>query len=97
MLPGESGLRAHPPNSQELCVSNPGCRRRLGARGGGWKPGLIFAQIVTLYLTPVFYTCMDSSQTWVGPGRHKESGAERLALGREPLLAPHTKRIEQSA
>lgn len=35
--------------------------------------GLIFAQIVTLYLTPVFYTYMDSLQTWLSRGRRKES------------------------
>jgi len=58
--------------------------------------GLIFAQIVTQYLTPVFCTYMDSLQTWLGRGRHKESGRARLALSHEPLLAPHAQRIEQN-
>ncbi len=37
-------------------------RRPLGLAVVG---GLIFSQIVTLYLTPVFYTYMDEFQTWV--------------------------------
>jgi HAE1 family hydrophobic/amphiphilic exporter-1 len=44
-------------------------RRPLGLSVVG---GLIFAQIVTLYLTPVFYTYMDSFQAWLSRGRHKE-------------------------
>ena len=64
--------------------------------GTAYVRGLIFAQIVTLYLTPVFYTCMDSFQTLLSRGRHKESGRERRALSHEPLLAPHAKGIEQN-
>jgi len=37
-------------------------RRPLGLAVCG---GLIFSQMVTLYLTPVFYTYMDSLQTWL--------------------------------
>jgi len=37
-------------------------RRTLGLAVVG---GLIFSQLVTLYLTPVFYTYMDSLQTWL--------------------------------
>ena len=36
-------------------------RRPLGLAVVG---GLVFSQLVTLYLTPVFYTYMDSFQTW---------------------------------
>ena len=68
-------------------------RRPLGLSVVG---GLIFAQVVTLYLTPVFYTYMDSFQTLLSRGRHKESSRERLALSHEPLLAPHAKGIEQN-
>src|SRR5438067_26224 len=67
-------------------------RRPLGLSVVG---GLIFAQIVTLYLTPVFYTYMDSFQAWLSRARRKESGGERLALSHEPWLAPHAKRIEE--
>lgn len=68
-------------------------RRPLGLSVVG---GLIFAQIVTLYLTPVVYTYMDSFQTWLGRRRHKASGRELLALGHEPLLAQQAKRVEQN-
>jgi hydrophobic/amphiphilic exporter-1 (mainly G- bacteria), HAE1 family len=37
-------------------------RRPLGLAVVG---GLVFSQLVTLYLTPVFYTYMDSFQTWI--------------------------------
>jgi hydrophobic/amphiphilic exporter-1 (mainly G- bacteria), HAE1 family len=37
-------------------------RRPLGLAVVG---GLVFSQLVTLYLTPVFYTYMDSFQTWM--------------------------------
>ena len=33
--------------------------------------GLLFSQLVTLYLTPVFYTYMASMQAWVGRKRKK--------------------------
>ena len=36
-------------------------RRPLGLVVVG---GLVFSQLVTLYLTPVFYTYMDRFQTW---------------------------------
>ena len=71
-------------------------RRPLGACVVG---GLIFAQIVTLYLTPVFYTYMDSFQGWLG-----RSGRKRLREAQEglqqlherPVLAPHAKRIAEN-
>lgn len=37
-------------------------RRPLGVAVCG---GLIFSQLVTLYLTPVFYTYMDIFQSWL--------------------------------
>lgn len=53
----------------------------LGAGGDARQPlglvvagGLIISQMVTLYLTPVFYTYMDQLQTWlVGHPEEKES------------------------
>jgi len=38
-------------------------RRPLGVAVVG---GLAFSQIVTLYVTPVFYTYLDDLQTWLG-------------------------------
>jgi HAE1 family hydrophobic/amphiphilic exporter-1 len=55
-------------------------RRPLGLSVVG---GLIFAQIVTLYLTPVFYTYMDSFQTWLS---RRKPGTE---LTEENLAVSH--------
>jgi HAE1 family hydrophobic/amphiphilic exporter-1 len=68
-------------------------RRPLGLCVVG---GLIFAQIVTLYLTPVFYTYMDSLQTWLGRGRRKESEVPQVALARSPLLTPQSNRTAEN-
>ncbi len=54
-------------------------RRPLGLCVVG---GLIFAQFVTLYLTPVFYTYMDAFLKW----RRKVPSAAQA--GEEPVLAP---------
>jgi HAE1 family hydrophobic/amphiphilic exporter-1 len=66
-------------------------RRPLGVSVVG---GLIFAQVVTLYLTPIFYTYMDSFQKWLGKGARKTIG-EGVRLN-EPLLAPHSKRAAEN-
>ncbi|MGH9655618.1 MAG: efflux RND transporter permease subunit, partial [Bryobacteraceae bacterium] len=57
-------------------------RRPLGVCIVG---GLIFAQFVTLYLTPVFYTYMDSFQNWrhVGKSQAPPAGAEKRLLVHE--------------
>lgn len=70
-------------------------RRPLGMSVVG---GLIFAQIVTLYLTPVFYTYMDSFQSWLGRKGHKRelTEGERMRLTEEGLLVPHAKRTAES-
>jgi len=70
-------------------------RRPLGMSVVG---GLVFAQIVTLYLTPVFYTYMDSFQSWLGRKGHKRelTDGERLRLAEEGLLVPHAKRSAES-
>ncbi|MGH9731623.1 MAG: efflux RND transporter permease subunit, partial [Candidatus Acidiferrales bacterium] len=67
-------------------------RRPLGVSVVG---GLIFAQVVTLYLTPVFYTYMDSFQKWLGKGARKTVGEQGVRLN-EPLLAPHSKRVAEN-
>jgi HAE1 family hydrophobic/amphiphilic exporter-1 len=53
-------------------------RRSLGLAVVG---GLIFSQLVTLYLTPVFYTYMDSFQSWLERrfGRIAGMGKPRVA------------------
>jgi hydrophobic/amphiphilic exporter-1 (mainly G- bacteria), HAE1 family len=43
-------------------------RRPLGIAVVG---GLAFSQIVTLYVTPVFYTYLDDLQTWLGRQSHR--------------------------
>ena len=53
-------------------------RRALGVAVCG---GLIFSQLVTLYLTPVFYTYMDTFQSWL------ERRFGRIAGIRKPHLA----------
>ncbi len=55
-------------------------RRPLGVAVCG---GLIFSQLVTLYLTPVFYTYMDSFQSWMDRrfGRIAGFAKPRLAEG----------------
>jgi HAE1 family hydrophobic/amphiphilic exporter-1 len=54
-------------------------RRPLGIAVVG---GLLFSQIVTLYVTPVFYTYLDEFQSWFGrlsSGRTRRRGAPALA------------------
>ncbi|HUX11048.1 MAG TPA: efflux RND transporter permease subunit [Terriglobia bacterium] len=53
--------------------------------------GLLFAQFVTLYLTPVFYTYMDSFLKWRHAG---ERQAVPEAAG--PMLAPDAGRLSQN-
>ena len=65
-------------------------RRPLGLCVVG---GLLFAQFVTLYLTPVFYTYMDSFQRRLSRLRVKKPKAEGLAAHPEPLLAPQANRL----
>lgn len=70
-------------------------RRPLGMSVVG---GLIFAQVVTLYLTPVFYTYMDSFQSWLGRKGHERelTAGEHVRLEEEGLLVPHAKRVTES-
>ncbi len=58
-------------------------RRPLGLCVVG---GLIFAQFVTLYFTPVFYTYMDAFLKWRRAG--KREAAPEAAVAGEPRLAP---------
>jgi len=57
-------------------------RRPLGVAVVG---GLAFSQLVTLYVTPVFYTYLDELQTWIrGRGR---KGREASAMTSPPEIA----------
>jgi HAE1 family hydrophobic/amphiphilic exporter-1 len=58
-------------------------RRPLGVAVVG---GLLFSQLVTLYLTPVFYTYMDTFQSWLEGRFGKIAGIAkpRLAAGPAP-------------
>jgi HAE1 family hydrophobic/amphiphilic exporter-1 len=56
--------------------SGADARRGLGVAVVG---GLFFSQFLTLYITPVFYTYMDSLQNWL---RHRRSA--RRAIGATP-------------
>ncbi|MGH9681867.1 MAG: efflux RND transporter permease subunit, partial [Candidatus Acidiferrales bacterium] len=70
--------------------ADAGARRPLGLCVVG---GLIFAQFVTLYLTPVFYTYMDAFVKWRRAGEPRP--AREPARGAEPVLAPDAKRMAQ--
>ena len=61
-------------------------RRPLGLSVVG---GLIFAQIVTLYLTPVFYTYMDSLQSWLGHGKRRAPTQASVPATDDAILSPH--------
>jgi len=68
-------------------------RRPLGLCVVG---GLIFAQFVTLYLTPVFYTYMDGFMKWRKGSRAEAAITARPVTGHEePLLVPQAKRLAQ--
>jgi len=72
-------------------------RRPLGMAVVG---GLLFSQLVTLYLTPVFYIYMDSFQQWLGRvfGKRRraefgEAPGETLPVG---AIGPHSARLAQN-
>jgi multidrug efflux pump subunit AcrB len=55
-------------------------RRPLGIAVVG---GLFVSQIVTLFVTPVIYTYLDSFQAWLG---QRVSRRQRMPAGAEPAL-----------
>src|SRR5579862_404888 len=59
-------------------------RRALGLAVCG---GLIFSQLVTLYLTPVFYTYMDTFQSWMERRFGRIAGIAKPRLSEEVLSA----------
>ena len=56
-------------------------RRPLGVAVVG---GLAFSQLVTLYVTPVFYTYLDELQTWVGRRGWRQSPRPAHGMTAEP-------------
>ena len=64
--------------------SNADSRRPLGVAVCG---GLIFSQMVTLYLTPVFYTYMDSFQGWLERRFGRIAGFGRPQVAEGPASA----------
>jgi HAE1 family hydrophobic/amphiphilic exporter-1 len=46
--------------------------------------GLLFSQLVTLYLTPVFYTYMANMQAWLMKSRKKPVHVSEIAPAETP-------------
>jgi HAE1 family hydrophobic/amphiphilic exporter-1 len=50
--------------------------------------GLLFSQVVTLYLTPVYYTYLDTFEDWLKSGwRRKKKAQEQAMEAGEPVFA----------
>ena len=64
--------------------SGANSRRPLGVAVCG---GLIFSQMVTLYLTPVFYTYMDTFQSWLERRFGRIAGMSKPHLAGGPVSA----------
>ncbi len=59
-------------------------RRPLGLAVVG---GLMFSQVITLYLTPVFYTYMESFEEWLNRTFRRGQQAEAIEAAPTPALA----------
>src|SRR6059058_5627834 len=58
-------------------------RRGLGLAVVG---GLLFSQVVTLYITPIYYVYLDKAQTWF-QNRKKKKGPFVHEEEREPMVS----------
>jgi hydrophobic/amphiphilic exporter-1 (mainly G- bacteria), HAE1 family len=66
-------------------------RRPLGLAVVG---GLVVSQLITLYITPVYYTYLDAFQKKVGLFFRRRKAAPAAQIPAEPVLAAHSKSEE---
>ena len=58
--------------------------------------GLVFSQLLTLYITPVVYTYMDSFQHWIGSFSSKTPPIVSETPAQAPTITPRRPRVASS-
>jgi HAE1 family hydrophobic/amphiphilic exporter-1 len=51
--------------------------------------GLLFSQLLTLYITPVYYVYLEAVQDWINTHLRFRKRRQRPAFESEPVLAEH--------